>query len=120
MHESVSAINQAITVNRIPKMNIATPEFIERKSSILSPEAVRDQFAEDEKDRVYFSKETILEHASDCTESGQFILDVMTAYFELLEGKGNTVVNEFEFYSTVRGLCQQLRNDTTDYVVRNA
>jgi hypothetical protein len=100
-------------------MNIATPEFIERKSSILSPEAVRDQYAEDEKDRVYFSKETILEHASDCTESGQFILDVMTAYFEYMDSPP-VKLSVFDFASKVTGLCQQLRNDTTDYVVRNA
>jgi hypothetical protein len=100
-------------------MNIATAEFIERKSSILSPDAVRDQYAEDEKDRVYFSKETILEHASDCTESGQFILDVMTAYFEYMARSTNPN-GTTEFASAVRELCQQLRNDTTDYVVRNA
>jgi hypothetical protein len=100
-------------------MNIATAEFIERKAELLSPEAVRDQYAEDEKDRVYFSKETILEHASDCTESGQFILDVMTAYFEYMESN-NSELERLIFGANVRSLCQQLRNDTTDYVVRNA
>jgi hypothetical protein len=99
-------------------MNIATAEFIERKAELLSPEAVRDQFAEDEKDKVYFSKETILEHASDCTESGQFILDVMTAYFEYMERPATSPSN-MEFAAIVRDRCQQLRNDTTDYVVRN-
>jgi hypothetical protein len=100
-------------------MNIATAEFIERKAEILSPEAVRDQYAEDEKDRVYFSKETILEHASDCTESGQFILDVMTAYFDYMDLPASPMSN-VNFAGIVRELCQQLRNDTTDYVVRNA
>jgi hypothetical protein len=100
-------------------MNTATAEFIERKSSILSPDAVRDQFIEDKKDEVYFSKETILEHASDCTESGQFILDVMTAYFEYMESPA-IPLSVMDFASKITGLCQQLRNDTTDYVVRNA
>jgi hypothetical protein len=100
-------------------MNIATAEFIERKSSILSPEAVRDQFIEDAKDKAYFSKGTILEHASDCTEAGQFVLDVMTAYFEYMEDAESTG-NKLDFAAEVRKHCQQLRNDTTDYVVRNA
>jgi hypothetical protein len=100
-------------------MNIATPEFIERKAELLSPEAVRDQFIEDKKDEVYFSKETILEHASDCTEAGQFVLDVMTAYFEYMN-KPDSPISLLTFAATVRENCQQLRNDTTDYVVRNA
>jgi hypothetical protein len=100
-------------------MNIATAEFIERKAELLSPEAVRDQYAEDEKDRVYFSKETILDHAKDTDESGQFITDVMTAYFEYLDFPASPMSN-VNFAGTVRELCQQLRNDTTDYVVRNA
>jgi hypothetical protein len=83
------------------------------------PQAVLDQYIEDKKDEVYFSKETILEHASDCTESGQFVLDVMTAYFEYMEAD-DTVGDTQDFARTVRELCQQLRNDTTDYVVRNA
>lgn len=83
------------------------------------PDAVRDQFIEDKKDEVYFSKETILEHASDCTEAGQFILDVMTAYFEYME-QPVTWASSREFAAEVRKHCQQLRNDTTDYVVRNA
>jgi hypothetical protein len=99
-------------------MNIATAEFIERKSSILSPDAVRDQFIEDRKDEVYFSKETILEHASDCTEAGQFVLDVMTAYFDYIDS--GRELDCIDFAAIVREKCQQLRNDTTDYVVRNA
>jgi hypothetical protein len=98
-------------------MNTAIAEFKERKSSILSPEAVRDQFIEDKKDGVYFNKETILEHASDCTESGQFILDVMTAYFEYTDPKSK--LSRAAFASQVIELCQQLRNDTTDYVVEH-
>jgi hypothetical protein len=84
----------------------------------LIPQAVLDQYIEDKKDEVYFSKETILEHASDCTESGQFILDVMTAYFEYTDPKSK--LSRAGFASQVIELCQQLRNDTTDYVVRNA
>jgi hypothetical protein len=83
------------------------------------PQAVLDQYIEDKKDEVYFSKETILEHASDCTESGQFVLDVMTAYFEYMS-KPPTVLNVADLGSQVLGFCQQLREDTTDYVVRNA
>jgi hypothetical protein len=83
------------------------------------PDAAVDQYAEDEKDRVYFSKETILEHASDCTESGQFILDAMTEYFADQE-QPITASTDKEFARRMRELCQQLRNDTTDYVVRNA
>jgi hypothetical protein len=100
-------------------MNIATAEFIERKAELLSPEAVRDQYAEDEKDRVYFSKETILEHASDCTESGQFILDAMIAHFDYCDNP-DFENGTHEFAARMHELCQQLRNDTTDYVVRNA
>lgn len=83
------------------------------------PDAVLDQYTEDEKDSIYFSKETILEHASDCTESGQFILDVMTAYFEYMDEKAIPETRE-ELTARVIELCQKLRNDTTDYVVRNA
>jgi hypothetical protein len=83
------------------------------------PESVRDQYIEDKKDEVYFSKETILEHASDCTESGQFILDVMTAYFDYM-GDADSTDSKLDFAAEVRKHCQQLRNDTTDYVVRNA
>lgn len=82
-------------------------------------DAVRDQFIEDKKDEVYFSKETILEHAKDTDESGQFITDVMAAYFEYMDMPA-TFLRTKELESKIRELCQQLRNDTTDYVVRNA
>jgi hypothetical protein len=83
------------------------------------PDLAFDQYVEDAKDEVYFSKETILEHASDCIEAGQFILDFMTEYFLDLE-EPVTESRDRAFAARMRELGQQLRNDTTDYVVRNA
>jgi hypothetical protein len=83
------------------------------------PDAVRDQFIEDAKDEVYFDKKVILDHVADCRELGQFAVDVMEAFFDYMD-KPVSPGNHLEFAAIVREKCQQLRNDTTDYVVRNA
>jgi hypothetical protein len=83
------------------------------------PDAVRDQFIEDAKDEVYFSEETILYHVADCKELGQFGLGAMTAFLGYMKQKAIPETRE-EFTARMIELCQQLRNDTTDYVVRNA
>jgi hypothetical protein len=83
------------------------------------PDAAFDQYTEDAKDAAYFDKKVILDHVADCTELGQFAVDVMEAFFDYMD-KPVSPGNHLEFAAIVREKCQQLRNDTTDYVVRNA
>jgi hypothetical protein len=83
------------------------------------PDAAFDQYTEDAKDAAYFDKKVILDHVADCTEVGQFAVDVMDAFFDYMD-KPVSPGNHLEFAAIVREKCQQLRNDTTDYVVRNA
>jgi hypothetical protein len=83
------------------------------------PDAAFDQYTEDAKDAAYFDKKLILDHVADCTELGQFAVDVMEAFFDYMDNPVSPG-NHLEFASIVREKCQQLRNDTTDYVVRNA
>jgi hypothetical protein len=91
-------------------MNIATAEFIERKSSILSPDAVRDQFIEDRKDAIYFDEKKLLNFVSESTSSAEFALRVMAAFFEYR--KNNESVADLGIVLTEH--CQWFRNDMTN------
>jgi hypothetical protein len=91
-------------------MNIATAEFIERKSSILSPDAVRDQYVEDVKDAIYFDEEKLLNFVSESTSSAEFALRVMAAFFEYR--KNNESVADLGIVLTEH--CQWFRNDMTN------
>jgi hypothetical protein len=91
-------------------MNTATAEFIERKAEILSPEAVRDQYAEDVKDAIYFDEEKLLNFVSESNNCGEFALRVMASFFEYR--KNNESVADLGIALTEH--CQWFRNDMTD------
>jgi hypothetical protein len=91
-------------------MNTAIAEFKERKSSILSPEAVRDQYAEDEKDGIYQDESRLLNFVSESTNSAEFGLRVMTEFFGFM----NNDLTKEEFTANVKDACQWFRNDMTD------
>jgi hypothetical protein len=89
-------------------MNIATPDFIERKSTVI--EALEDQFIEDKKDAIYFDEEKLLNFVSESNNCGEFALRVMASFFEYR--RTNASVADLGVMLTEH--CQWFRNDMTD------